>query len=71
LVQCAAACAIALLFPTHVDSWTASRHAEEQGRIVNALPRGEPRCCLFFGDEYEAAERALESRAVEPQAPTF
>jgi hypothetical protein len=49
----------------------ASHPANEQRPLVADLPPAENRCCLFFGDEYEAAEHALESLPVEPQPPTF
>jgi|KBSMisStaDraftv2_1062788.scaffolds.fasta_scaffold10380_3 hypothetical protein len=70
-LQCAAVCAIALPFLVRMGISDASHPANEQRPLVADLPPAENRCCLFFGDEYEAAEHALESLPVEPQPPTF
>jgi hypothetical protein len=72
LLQCAAVGAIALLYLTRFGTSNASNHPADRERTAVAAPVAQERpCCLYLGDEYEAAERALQSQPVDPQAPTF
>jgi hypothetical protein len=72
LLQCAAVGAITLFYLTRIGTSNASSHRADRERPAVVAPAAqEPLCCRYFGDEYEAAERALQSRPVEPQAPTF